>query len=1010
MNATGWFTRPVAAVCISLAVLVASTYLIVGADFGPRESDASSVFSIIIRHFGVDVRAMERMVAIPLEDLLAATSGAILTSSTSEYGMARVSVKFKEGMDKDAAYESVRDAAQRVYDKLPSSAQRPEINSESEGSGPVWTASVYSGTCTAAELGMLLERMVKPALEKLAGVGSVEIAGTGMPEVLVQVDESAGAMMGISVGTVARALSEEDVLMPAGILSIGGLETTIIADGRYRSLDQLGTAKIPQANGSSMVLGNCARIAEEDRRPEALARVDGRIAVTIAIKPSGMANLPKLSKEISREIANLSLSYGIGFRVLSDTGALVARSFNSTLRAMLQATIAVALASALLVGSRRQAAFVAVLAVPFILVISAAILSALGVGLDTHVFAGLAAGLGASVDSAILTAERLGLVHSVDDGKKAMRELAPSLVSGTATMLVALVPLASLEFLSMGVGKVAASIAVVSMVSLFSSVILMPPLILHGVGTTGLPVPANRPSMLKSRRSTKLARQMARQLYRVLGLNAILCSRWPAIPLVSALALGITGIMAFGISPLDSGGSADEDTVYAHIEFEPGADMESVDERLAEHALLMAAITGATSVQTTARRGYGSELITFNPALNSGKNIGDMARNFEIPGGFLWIPQPSKAERTWELVVSGDDDFECRRLATLAADAVSTLPFVIDTVLNYKDGPLDLVLRPDRERTASLGIGLGNTTEALRMGIHGPVAYKRLGLDGETDVRVTILDDDPPGIEDAQGILVSSQENFMRADSFMIFTRERDASRIHRRDRRRIASITIRSLPVDVEKAGQAVEAILADISKPKGYAMEFDREALDYARRLRGVVWSFVLAGVLAYMVTALITESFGAPLAVLSVLPASLAVPAILLAVSGMAIDASVACAFVAVSGMAVNASVLTVDERRLRWPEGKAAGALDLYRLTRARIASLAAICGTSALGAVPFLFLADTGSSIARSVAFVASTGTVASFFVSMTVVPALASVVPGLFKTFSFDRSKEAFRI
>jgi len=83
------------------------------------------------------------------------------------------------------------------------------------------------------------------------------------------------------------------------------------------------------------------------------------------------------------------------------------------------------------------------------------------------------------------------------------------------------------------------------------------------------------------------------------------------------------------------------------------------------------------------------------------------------------------------------------------------------------------------------------------------------------------------------------------------------------------------------------------------------------------------------------------------------------------------------------------------------------LDLYRLTRARSASLAATCGTSVLGALPFLMLSDSGNAMARSLAFVAATGTAASFFISITVVPALVSVVPGLFKTFSPGLTKES---
>jgi multidrug efflux pump subunit AcrB len=184
---------------------------------------------------------------------------------------------------------------------------------------------------------------------------------------------------------------------------------------------------------------------------------------------------------------------------------------------------------------------------------------------------------------------------------------------------------------------------------------------------------------------------------------------------------------------------------------------------------------------------------------------------------------------------------------------------------------------------------------------------------------------------------------------------------------------------------------------------MEFDRDAIEAADRLGGAVWSFLLAAAFAYMVTAAVTESFGAPLAVLSALPPALAVPALLLFASGTPMDAAVACAFVAVSGMVVNASVLTVDERR---SQGSTlpARVSELYRLMRSRFGSLAATSGTTVAGALPFLFLADAGESMVRSLAFVAAAGTAASFVMALTIIPALASVAPALFHGYDLSEN------
>lgn len=999
MSARTWYARPVAAACAAFAALAGAVYLLRDSEYGPREVMARSAFAVTIRHYGVDAREIERSIAIPLEDALASAPGATGVSSSSEYGKARVVVRFASAAEPDSAYEAVGDATERVYLTLPSSVQRPELMTTSEGRGPVWVAAVYSGNMSPVELGRVLEHSVKPALEKLDGAGEVELAGTGLPEVVVEVDEAAAAVLGIDAGMVASSLAKNDVLVPAGMLCSEGQQLAIVADGRYLDASRLGDEFIMSSAGKPVALHTFCNIVEGARKPETLSRVDGKPAITVAVNPGGGANLPALSRAIAIEVEALAVIYGIHFEVLSDTGADIARSFGSTLFAALQGALAVALASALLLGHGKvrrtiRAKFVAVIAVPIVLVISSALLSALGFSLDRHVLAGLAVGLGASVDSVILSAERLGKSVGVEQGVMAMRGLAPSLASGAATTLVVLVPLAGLDFLSEGVARVALAIATVCIVSLLYTLLILPPLLLGG----------EVPACIKKKRRGFSHRMCARRFFRLLARNAFLCARKPWIPLSAAAALGIAGLVAVLVMPLESRELREENTVYAHLEFEPGMTVPGVDLLLADYSEALAGIEGFTSIQSTARHGSGSVSVAFDPELVDWDGAAAALREVPVPGGFVWIPGSSAGERSWELVVSGDDDRECERLCLLAARSVSGLPCISGTVLNFKDGPLDLLLSPDRNRKASLGLGLQSVTAALRTSIHGPVAYKRPGQNGESDVRVTVKHSGFPEASDAQATLVLSAHGGVRVDAFMGMQRISDASRINRRDRQRIASITMRTGQIDPRAVRSAVLAAIADIELSPGYRMEFDREAMEATARLQGAGWSFLLAAVFAYMVTAAVTESFGAPLAVLSSLPPSLAVPALLLFITRTPIDATVACAFVAVSGMVVNASVLTVDERRSCNPGGRASAA-DLYRIMRARFGSLAATSGTTVAGALPFLILSDSGSAMVRSLAFVAATGTAASFVMALTMIPALASVAPCLFSRGEFPEDQ-----
>lgn len=1035
---SGWYGRPVGAACLCLALAAASAYILAGVGSG-RVEPRTEAFAVTIRHHGVDAREMERSAAVPLEDAFAALPGVVELRSECEYGKVRAYLRFARGAYRDSLYEEVSEAALRVYESLPRSAQRPEIASAGAGSArtPIWVAALSSERLSGEAMARLVERELKPALARLAGVGEVEAAGVGGGELVVELDEAAASAAGLSASAVARFMASDDLLAPAG--SDGGAEMSV--DGRFGETSALKAASIPLPEGGSIRLGELAEVSSRERRPEAISSLDGGPVVSLSVFPGDGAELPALSKAIAAAIGPIARERGLRLVVLDDLGAELGRAYASTMGAALQAALAVAAFSFLLTGAARKdgsrpfarrARAAAVSAVPMTLIVAAAALVAAGVGIDGYALAGLALGLGSSADAALLAAESLSRASDARGGAAAMRRLIPSLAAGAATTMVVLAPMGELDAWSEGAAATAAAIAAAVAVAFLFGVAIMPPLSLWtpardgprrgGGGIEAADASRGRAPRVAAAAASICARArriLRRAALRLLALDARACAKRPLRIVGLAVSLGAVGAAALASSPFYEAAAPEPRSVFIRLEFEPGLSPESVHGRLAAYALRLKKSQGVETVLTTARLGSGSALVRFDPGSTSREALAERCRSGAPPEAFAWLPSASPGERLWEATVSGDDDAVCRREAERLAAAVARLPFVIDVALDFKDGPEALVMRPDRERASALGMSFAGAAEALRRGVHGPVAYKRIGEGGETDVRVSIgrrdaetagaagAADRLPALDDLEAVLVPTASGAARADEVMGFVRERDASRIYRRDRRRVASITIRSKPTDPRVAGAAVAAAAARLGLPPGYAVEFDRAALEAAALARAAALSFACAVALAYMVVAAVTESFGAPLAVMAALPPSLAAPALLLRLVGAPMNAAVACAFVAVSGMAVNASVLTVEERRagVAAGRGRVPSDRELYRVLRARLGSLAATSATSVAGCLPFLFMAEGASSSARSLAFVAATGTAASLIASLTLIPALARAFPGLFEAFRPPRHR-----
>ena len=1001
-----WFQRPLAACCLLTALAILSAYKILGPQ-EHRESGAEEIsYRITLRHYGTDAHEMESSAAIPLEDALSAIPGVNRIMTTSENGRVRAMVNFREkrgffSKREDDYYDAVREAAQRVYETMPSSAQRPELSSSGASHVPFWTAAVYAASGGDAPDGALLERTIKPALNSIEGVAEVEIAGPGVKEILILLNEERCASLGLSPAKIAGVLASNDALFVGGSLRGKGQEIPIRVDGRYADLRALEEARIPLDSGSSAALKDIGEVREAEREAETISRLNGKKTAIVSVRAASGADTRLLSNCIKKEMEKLS-SLPLKIRVLEDRGAEEAAAFRSVLIAALQASVFIAITSVLL-GQGKSMGFrnglVCAAAIPLISIISAALLSALGFQVNRKFLAGLAIGIGGAAYAVILCAEGFGKAKEPSDGASVMRRIWPPLISGAATTVAALLPLAGI---SAGgeISVIAAALGTVTLVSAALALVLLPPLFLWEkapVSGGALVIPVN--TIVISKIAPRLLKKAKRLCSRILaGLIKLSGKRPFVFPALSLLISG-AAILSLAAAGADTAGEWAHDSVYVQIEFESGFLKEEIDPLLALWAEDLKKEIHIRDVQTGARTGSGYALVTFNPEKTGIAGIRNLIRSKTIPGAFIFIPESSPKDRIWNIAVSGDDAEKCREIVRNAASIISTEPSLVkETVLNFKQGGPRLTLYPKRELLARAGIFFSSPADTVRRGVHGPVAYKRTGTAAqfagrETDVRVkfrgAITGDDVIHIPFAGG----SAAETIRAGSLMETVKNREVSVIQRENRRRTASFSVRTDPGDPRFFRDRIMNDLKTLDLPPGYKIEFDPEAINQAEALSGKFLNFLWAVLFCAMVIAAVEESFTLPLIILSSILPSLAIPVLVLVISGAPVNAAAACALVAVSGMTVNASVISAGELwRSRLQRSKSA-----YGLLRNRIPVLLATTATAIAGGLPFLFLREGNNALVKTLALVTVLGVGTSFICSLTLIPSLMNLYFRLYK-------------
>lgn len=955
-----WYGRPVAAMCVLLAVAAVALFFLPRVELGHARGGPTG-WVVTLEHFGVDSEEVERSITEPLETEFGRLGGVSALRSVSEYGKARVTVETREGTDNGAFFLALSDAVERVASELPSSVQKPRIVPSSNGKSPAFIAVLDASGSSLDELRDWVERRVKPALEKRPGVGEVEVGGGLVKEVRVVADEARLARRGVGFEAVALALQTQGGLFPAGTFTQGRLERSLSVRGRFGDLASVGEARVGLPGGESLPVNDLAAVGFAGREADTVSRVDGAERVVLLVYASGTANPIALSREMASALGEFR-GEGMRFRVLVDEGQILAQALGETVRALAEGLGAVLLVLPFLARrGRLAAALVLVLS----LVVTTAVLGAAGKSVDPFVLAGYAVGLGTVLDFVLLTARA---------GPKGLDDLFPSLATGLAITLLFLAPLAFLDFVWPGIRTLVSAVGLLLVVSFALAALFLP--VLPGAGADPR---GGRPWKLPQALA-RCARSARRLAARLVGFSI----RRPRLVTAASAALAIGGaalLAALGVS-LDDRAPARE--VAVHVEFEPEASLASVDARTVDLVRRFRAVDGVTGVQSLARRGSTDLTVAWDGTRNRGdlaQALADAGR--PVPGAFVYLPEGSAARTTPVTVtLNGDDHQRLRTLAKAAARELSAAGVGL-VVLNFKDAPRRLAVRLDHAKVAAAGTTAAEVASALRWNLWGPVAMKWLDGDHERDLRVVGSRSRNLTRGSLMDLPLVGTRRIVKLASVAQLVEEPGGAKLYHENRQRSVSLTVETTLRSARAITAAVGSALTRVVWPPGYAYRVDPRLAEQESRFGWVLAALLVSLLLVGMVLTARTQSLGAAPLTLAMVPVALAFPVAAAALGGFTVP--VLLGLVLLAGTVVNNAVLVVDSVRAR-PQR------SVFAAVRHRLVPLVLTNLTAVLGALP-LVVAGPPGGLLPTLAGLVVWGALGASLSTVTTIPALLTLFP-----------------
>lgn len=409
-------------------------------------------FELDIVQIGVPFRGAtpaeaEEGVVIRIEEAIQDLEGIKQISSSATEGAGAVSVEIEKGYDARELLDDIKNRVDAI-NTFPAETEKPVV-SLAQPSSAVLTV-VLSAEMSEHELRVLGER-VRDEISSLPDITQVALQGVRPYEISIDVPEEVLQRHGLTLATVARAISETSIDLAAGAIKTAGGEVLLRTKGQaYVRDDFERIVLITRPDGTRLTVGDVATVRDGFEETPLFARFNGKPAVLITVSRVGDQNAIELANSVKEYMAEAAerLPEGVELSFWNDRSKIVRGRLNTLLNSAVWGALLVILVLALFL--RISVALWVFLGIPISFAGAIALMPYLGVTFNIFSLFAFILVLGIVVDDAIVTGENIfthlqrneNATHAAIAGAQ---EVAVPVVFGILTTIIAFTPIMMIE-------------------------------------------------------------------------------------------------------------------------------------------------------------------------------------------------------------------------------------------------------------------------------------------------------------------------------------------------------------------------------------------------------------------------------------------------------------------------------------------------------------------------------------------------------------------------------------
>ncbi|MCU0768034.1 MAG: efflux RND transporter permease subunit, partial [Burkholderiaceae bacterium] len=926
-----WMTRvsinhPVFAtmVMVGLTVLGLFSYARLGVEPMPDVSPPG--VQVWVSYPGASPEQVENDLAKPIESAVNTVAGVKRILSRSDEGRSLTWVEFRYEVDMDRAIQEVRDKLAQIRATFPRDVKDPIVQrAGGENDEPVASFALLGKDKSARELTLLAEQVVQKGLERVTGVGRVELTGNVTRQVQVRVDPAKLTAFGLSVDQVVQALRTANVSVPVGTIHNDTAEAIIRVDGRLTTPAQFERIIVARRGGVPILLSQVATVVDAERDRQSLSRVNGQPAIGVQVFKAQDANIVEVGRELryAAEQVRKQLPAGMELKFMWANSDFVENSVDNVKRTIIEGALLTVVIVFLFLGSWRSTVITG-LTLPISVIATFIVIYAAGFTLNYMTLMALSLCIGLLIDDAIVVRENIVRhIHMGKDHYTAAREgtdeIGLAVLATTLSIVAVFVPIA---FMGGIVGKFfypfGITVAAAVMLSLFVSFTLDP--MLSAVwrdppeGARGLPVVG------------PVLRAFERGMDRVHAVYDRLL-RWALAHRKSTLAIAtasfLVSIPIAGMVGTEMMPEADQSYTSVRLTMPVGSSLEYANERvkrveeaLAEFKEIDAVDTriGVDGTRNTAN--LNLKLVPRAERKRSQKQLEQAIRKrvASIPGVELKVGWNTPIY----VALLGNNDAEMNRVIADLKGKVQGIRGVTDVEISVKEGTPALSVRLKPELAAEYGITHAQLGTTLRAMVGGENSGYWLAPDGQNYEVITQLPlaqrtiiEDIANLNIATGRqLADGTPEVVPLRAIATLERTFNPENIRRQDLQRRVALFANVQGRPAGDAGQEVQALVKSYELPPGLRFDVGGQIREQQEINRAILGALLLAVIFIYLVLASQFGSFFQPVAIMASLPLSIVGVMLALLVTNTTLNIFSMIGIVFLMGLVTKNAILLVD----------------------------------------------------------------------------------------------------